>query len=55
MDSPEYNVYMNIQQEINLEIKKEFEKRGINFAFPTQTLYMKNLNASPAASDSPNN
>lgn len=40
VDSPEYNVYMNIQQEINLEIKKEFEKRGIAFAFPTQTLHV---------------
>ena len=31
---------MDIQQEINLKMKEEFEKRGIEFAYPTQTLYM---------------
>ncbi|MBU0634078.1 MAG: mechanosensitive ion channel family protein [Candidatus Omnitrophica bacterium] len=36
----DYNKYMNIQQEINLMIKKEFEKKGIEFAYPTQTLYV---------------
>ncbi|MFQ5586949.1 MAG: mechanosensitive ion channel family protein, partial [Thermodesulfobacteriota bacterium] len=36
--SGDYNRYMDIQQEINFAIKEEFEKRGIEFAFPTQTL-----------------
>jgi len=36
----DYNKYMNIQQEINLRIKEEFEKRGIDFAYPTQTLFL---------------
>jgi len=35
----DYNKYMNIQQEINFAIKEEFEKRKIEFAFPTQTVY----------------
>jgi len=35
-----YNKYMDIQQEINFAIKEEFEKRGIDFAYPTQTLYL---------------
>ncbi len=35
-----YNKYMDIQQEINLKIKEEVEKRGIEFAYPTQTLYL---------------
>ncbi len=39
--SPDYNKYMDIQQEINFTIKEEFEKRGIEFAYPTQTLYIK--------------
>lgn len=39
--SPDYNKYMDIQQEINFTIKEEFEKRGIEFAHPTQTLYIK--------------
>lgn len=36
----DYNKYMNIQQEINLKIKEEFEKREIDFAYPTQTLFL---------------
>jgi len=38
--SRDYNKYMNIQQEINFAINEEFEKRGIEFAYPTQTLYL---------------
>lgn len=37
----DYNKYMDIQQAINFRIKEEFDRRGIEFAFPTQTLYMK--------------
>jgi small-conductance mechanosensitive channel len=37
----DYNRYMDIQQEINLQIKEEFEKRDIEFAYPTQTLFLK--------------
>jgi len=36
----DYNIYMDIQQEINFAIKEEFEKREIDFAFPTQTIHM---------------
>ncbi|MDD5428744.1 MAG: mechanosensitive ion channel family protein [Candidatus Omnitrophica bacterium] len=39
--SPDYNKYMDIQQEINFAVKEEFEKRGIEFAHPTQTLYIQ--------------
>ncbi|MEE8329777.1 MAG: mechanosensitive ion channel domain-containing protein [Thermodesulfovibrionia bacterium] len=39
--SRDYNKYMDIQQEINLTIKEEFEKRGIEFAYPTQTLFLE--------------
>ena len=38
--SPDYNKYMDVQQEINLAIMEQFEKRGIEFAHPTQTLYL---------------
>jgi small-conductance mechanosensitive channel len=38
--SGDYNKYMDIQQEINFVIKEEFEKRGIEFAYPTQTLFL---------------
>jgi small-conductance mechanosensitive channel len=38
--SPDYNVYMDIQQAINLEIFKQFQEQGIEFAYPTQTLFL---------------
>lgn len=37
--SPDYNLYMDIQQAINFGLHEEFEKRGIEFAFPTQTIF----------------
>jgi small-conductance mechanosensitive channel len=36
----DYNQYMDIQQKINLAINEEFTKRGIEFAYPTQTLFL---------------
>jgi small-conductance mechanosensitive channel len=44
--SPDYNVYMNIQQAINLELLRRLQADGIGFAYPTQTLY---LQRAPAA------
>ena len=38
--SSDYNTYMDIQQKINYDIVEEFGKRGIEFAFPTQTIYL---------------
>lgn len=39
--SSDYNKYMDIQQQINFAIKEEFEKKGIEFAYPTQTIYVE--------------
>jgi small-conductance mechanosensitive channel len=39
--SGDYNKYMDIQQKINFAIKGEFEKRGIEFAYPTQTVFIE--------------
>jgi len=38
---PEYNTYMDIQQAINLELHRRFEQEGIEFAYPTQTLFVR--------------
>lgn len=38
--SPDYNTYMDIQQRINLGIFQSFEKKGIEFAYPTRTLHI---------------
>jgi len=37
----DYNKYMDIQQRVNLAIKKKFEEEGIEFAFPTQTIHLQ--------------
>jgi small-conductance mechanosensitive channel len=40
VETGDYNIYMDKQQEINFAIMKEFNKREIDFAYPTQTLYV---------------
>lgn len=40
--SPDFNEYANAHQKILLDIGDEFEKNGLDFAFPTQTLILKN-------------
>ena len=37
---PNYWDYMDHGQRLNLRIFEEFEKAGLEFAFPTQTLYL---------------
>ena len=39
--SSDYDIYMNINQEINLRIKEQFDKQGIKFAIPTQTVHLQ--------------
>ena len=36
--SPDYRVYMDIQQAVNLEILGAFDREGIAFAEPTKTM-----------------
>jgi small-conductance mechanosensitive channel len=43
--TPDFNKYMDIQQSINLQIFQRFEKEKIEFAFPTQTLIMRQNNS----------
>jgi small-conductance mechanosensitive channel len=32
---------MDVQQEINLKIKEKFEKNDIEFAYPTQKVFLE--------------
>ena len=41
--STDYNHYMDIQQTINLRIHREFARRGIEFAYPTQRLLLERV------------
>lgn len=38
---PDYNVYMDVQEKINLEIFRRLSEEGIEFAYPTQTLFVQ--------------
>ena len=40
----DYAIYMGIQQEINLAIYRKFEEEKIEFAYPTQTLFVEGNN-----------
>jgi small-conductance mechanosensitive channel len=41
VEGNDYNKYMDIKQDINFKIIDEFNKLGIEFAYPTQTLFVK--------------
>lgn len=43
MQTADYNVYMDTQQAINLELFRRFEEAGIEFAYPTQTLFVSQV------------
>jgi small-conductance mechanosensitive channel len=39
---PDYKIYMNVQENINLEIFRSFREKGIKFAYPVREIIMKN-------------
>jgi len=39
--NPDYNLYMDIQQSINISIFKNFKQADIEFAYPTQTFFVE--------------
>ena len=43
--SPDYVIYMDTQQAINLALFQRFQQEGIVFAYPTQTLFLVNERA----------
>lgn len=51
--SPDYNLYMDRQQAIYMEILNTFKSEGIQFALPTQTLFFNN-GPGPFANGNPN-
>lgn len=38
---PDYALYMDVQEQINLAIFSSFAQQGIEFAYPTQTLFLQ--------------
>ncbi|MBM3823736.1 MAG: mechanosensitive ion channel family protein [Verrucomicrobia bacterium] len=45
----DYNAYLGGIQQMNLNLKERFDAERIEFAFPTQTLYVKQDSKAPAA------
>lgn len=41
VNDPDYNIYMDVQEAINLEIFRRFQEEGIEFAYPTRTLFIQ--------------
>lgn len=41
VDTMEYDVYLNVREEINYKIMEIVAKNGSSFAYPTQTVYLK--------------
>jgi small-conductance mechanosensitive channel len=39
--SPDYNLFMDLQQQINLAIFRRMEEMGVGFAFPSRSLYVE--------------
>ena len=46
---PDYKLYMDIQQTINLEILTRFNAEKLKFAFPSRTVYHEGPNAKDLA------
>lgn len=40
---PSFNLYMDIQQAINLGLLREFQSMGVQFAFPTSTVHIASV------------
>lgn len=44
VEGADYNIYMDVQQAINLEVFDVFERERVEFAYPTQTLFVSKVN-----------
>jgi len=51
--SADYNKYMDVQQSINFRIMEAFEREGIEFAYPTQTVFVEKQSGGGAETDRP--
>jgi small-conductance mechanosensitive channel len=47
--SPDYGVYMDAQQAINLALVRRFAEAGIDFAYPTRTVFIEHAGGAPEA------
>jgi len=50
MTVPDYRVFMDVQQRINLALMRRLSSAGVEFAYPTHLQYERRLDSAPAAS-----
>ena len=46
MEVPDFSIYAETRQRINLELYRRFQEEGIEFAFPTQTVHLQKAGGS---------
>ena len=49
VEDPDYNVYMDIHQAINLEMFQQLQREGIEFAYPSQSIFINDGTSLKAA------
>lgn len=47
--SPDYNPYMDVQQQVNLAIVRAFEEHGIEIAYPTRVIFSRSSGSPDSA------
>ncbi|MEM1242050.1 MAG: mechanosensitive ion channel family protein [Cyanobacteria bacterium P01_H01_bin.26] len=47
VETNDYTIYRDAQQQINFAVKKQFDQAGIEFAYPTQVLYLNRAAPKP--------
>ena len=46
---PEFNLALDVQQQINLQLMRRLQAEDVEFAYPTRTVYLKGAAAAEAA------
>lgn len=46
---PDYNLYMDIQEKINIGMFRAFQERGVKFAYPTQEMIIRGNGVAPVS------
>ncbi|MBT9311715.1 mechanosensitive ion channel family protein [Leptothoe kymatousa] len=47
VETNDYLMYRDVQHQINLAIKQRFDQAGIEFAYPTQVIFLNSVGATP--------
>jgi small-conductance mechanosensitive channel len=52
MTVPDYQAYMDVQERVNLAVMRSFESQGIEFAYPTQHVFLETVGGTDRTADS---